>query len=213
MRARFTRGEASLTTRSSRGTVEGSFPLDLSIVTYDLPFTEESVELLVGTVCEGTGLAKREYSPGVQGNRQFDFDRSVMEAHTAFADAVVTAAYPEQAPVVAHPRLPYAVDEAIEDAIRHTAEDVSVGVEVVPDEGPAGATRIEVADTGEGIPQLELQALEDAPETQFTHGRGLGLWLIYWIVEASGGQLRFDENDPHGTILRMDLPTPDTTEL
>lgn len=136
----------------------------------------------------------------------------VTEAKTAFADADITATYPEQAPVVAHPRLSYAVDEAIENAVIHTAEDVAVEVRVVPEEGPAGATRIEVADTGEGIPQLELQALDDAAETQFTHGRGLGLWLIYWVVKDSGGQLRFDENDTHGTILRMDLPTPVTTE-
>lgn len=35
--------------------------------------------------------------------------------------------------------------------------------------------------------------------------RGLGLWLVNWIVETSGGRVRFEENDPSGSVVRLRL--------
>ena len=45
------------------------------------------------------------------------------------------------------------------------------------------------------LPDAEIEALTQGQETQLTHGSGLGLWLVNWIVELSGGDLSFGESD------------------
>jgi len=45
------------------------------------------------------------------------------------------------------------------------------------------------------LPDAEIEALTQGQETQLTHGSGLGLWLVNWIVELSGGDLSFGEAD------------------
>ena len=42
-------------------------------------------------------------------------------------------------------------------------------------------------------------------ETPLQHGSGLGFWLVHWIVTASGGELRFEENDPRGSVVTLCL--------
>ena len=48
------------------------------------------------------------------------------------------------------------------------------------------------------LPEAEIEALTQGRETQLTHGSGLGLWLVNWIVELSGGELTFSEGDEPG---------------
>jgi signal transduction histidine kinase len=52
---------------------------------------------------------------------------------------------------------------------------------------------------------------EDGEITQLRHSRGLGLWTARWVVEASGGELRFEENEAGGAVvvLRLRLAGPD----
>jgi signal transduction histidine kinase len=64
---------------------------------------------------------------------------------------------------------------------------------------------VSVADDGPGIPDHERAVLTDGEETALEHGSGLGLWLVHWVVERSGGRLSFAENDPRGSVVRMDL--------
>ena len=45
------------------------------------------------------------------------------------------------------------------------------------------------------LPEAEIEALARGEETQLSHGSGLGLWLVNWIVELSDGKLFFDEAD------------------
>jgi nitrogen fixation/metabolism regulation signal transduction histidine kinase len=45
----------------------------------------------------------------------------------------------------------------------------------------------------------------EAEITQTHHGRGLGLWLVKWTVERSGGQLSFGESDIGGNCVRLRL--------
>jgi len=37
------------------------------------------------------------------------------------------------------------------------------------------------------------------------HGSGLGLWLVKWIVDRSGGELAFEESDLGGNRVRIRL--------
>lgn len=68
---------------------------------------------------------------------------------------------------------------------------------------PDGPVTIEVRNDGEGIPEPDRQALQEGIRTQLSHGLGLGLWLVKWVVDNSGGRLRFPEDD--GCRVRIEL--------
>ena len=127
----------------------------------------------------------------------------VQERYPA-ADIEVSA--PEAAPVLAHPRLPTALEELLENAVEHNDRDrLSVTARIDPATGPDDATRIEIADTGSNIPAMEVQNLRQPTEGPVSHGQGLGLWVVLTVVEQSEGRLTFRENTPSGTVVAIGL--------
>ncbi len=122
-----------------------------------------------------------------------------------YPDASVTVECPDDAEVTATRRIEQAVEELLTNAITHSdRENPDVGVRVEMD---ADWLAIEIADDGPRIPEMERQVLggEEAVGPLY-HGSGLGLWLVYWIVRRSGGTLTFEENDPRGNVVRIELP-------
>jgi signal transduction histidine kinase len=75
-----------------------------------------------------------------------------------------------------------------------------------------GWVRITVADNGPGIPSQDRTAISEGRETELEHGSGLGLWLTYWIVDNSGGELKFTDNEPRGSVVHIDLPQGGPTD-
>lgn len=69
-----------------------------------------------------------------------------------------------------------------------------------------GMVYIRVTDNGPGIPEHEYSVLTAGEETALEHGSGLGLWLIFWVVNKSGGELIFEDADPRGSTVTMVLP-------
>jgi two-component system, LuxR family, sensor histidine kinase DctS len=63
-----------------------------------------------------------------------------------------------------------------------------------------------VADVGPGIPPEIQQQLFTPFFTTKREGMGLGLSLCRTVVEQHGGSLRFEPNQPQGTIFRFTLP-------
>jgi signal transduction histidine kinase len=106
------------------------------------------------------------------------------------------------------PALDTAVENVCENAVEHNDDPaVSVSVEAATDD--QRWVRIEVADDGSGIPNHERAVLTEGEETDLEHGSGLGLWLVNWVVERSGGRLTFADNEPNGSVVRMDLQLAD----
>ena len=68
---------------------------------------------------------------------------------------------------------------------------------------------VTVADDGPGIPENTVEVLARGEETQLTHGDGLGLWLVYWVVSLLGGSIEVDTPTSGGTRIRLTLPTCD----
>lgn len=66
--------------------------------------------------------------------------------------------------------------------------------------------RVVVEDDGPGIPDSEIEVLERSRETALEHSSGMGLRLVNWVVEKSGGELHFERED--GTRAVVTLPTP-----
>ena len=106
---------------------------------------------------------------------------------------------PEAPAVRVNPEVIHSVvEEAIENAVRHT-EDATITI-TYDTEPPA----LTIADDGPGIPGHEITVLENAEETDLEHGSGLGLWLIKWGTESFGGAVSFDTHD--GTAVRIEFP-------
>ncbi|MFW6317427.1 MAG: sensor histidine kinase [Halorubrum sp.] len=107
--------------------------------------------------------------------------------------------------VESHPALPSAFEEALRNAAEHAPPGTPVTVSLAAD--GAGSAVVEVTDTGSGVPQFDVDAIESPTETPLVHTQGLGLWIIYWTVETSEGTFELLENEPTGTTVRITLPT------
>lgn len=96
-----------------------------------------------------------------------------------------------------------AIEHVVENAAEYNdAADPWIRVTV----GQVGdRVEIRVTDNGPGIPEEERKVLDEGRETPLAHGSGIGLWLVSWVVTASGGDLSFGERDPRGTVVTLSL--------
>lgn len=106
--------------------------------------------------------------------------------------------------------LPDAVEALVENAAVHGGDDPTVRVSA---ERRDDGVVVAVADDGPGIPQeLRAPVFEDHTITQLQHNRGIGLWLVRWVVEACDGHIAYAERDDW-TVVEMWLqPTEETDE-
>jgi signal transduction histidine kinase len=128
----------------------------------------------------------------------------VDELRAEFAGTRVELDAPPSVYVAAVPEITAALEHVCENACEHNdAETPRVDVSIAPIGDDR--VRLTVADNGPGIPSHELDVLERGRETQLDHGSGLGLWLVKWAVDGSGGDLAFEPNEPRGTVVTIDL--------
>ena len=71
--------------------------------------------------------------------------------------------------------------------------------------------RISFADTGRGMDDEERARLFHPFKTFFDGGTGIGMAIVYRIVEEHGGRLTVDSQPGSGTTITVDLPLPDQT--
>jgi signal transduction histidine kinase len=101
-----------------------------------------------------------------------------------------------------------AFENLLDNAARYnTGPDPRVEVTATATDG---SVRVVVADNGPGIDEAELDAIEAGEETQLEHSSGFGLWLAYWVVDASGGNLDFETGD--GTTVTLVFERTDHPE-
>ena len=99
------------------------------------------------------------------------------------------------------------IAELVENAVEHADDPARVHVSAAPagdavehsSTSPGSHTRqdaveIRVADEGPGIPTPEWETVVgDSDITQLSHGTGLGLWLVRWIVATADGEIRLGD--------------------
>lgn len=96
-----------------------------------------------------------------------------------------------------------------ENAIKYTPIGGRVEVKA---ELEKGMVRVEVSDTGQGIPSEELPHLFDlyyrarSSGTPFARGAGLGLALVKTIVDRHGGDIRVVSELNRGTVVTVLVP-------
>jgi signal transduction histidine kinase len=123
----------------------------------------------------------------------------------AVTDADVTLNIPEDAKLRSDPdAIELVLTELLDNAVTHS-DRTSPSVVIRIRSTEAGA-EIAVADDGPGIPPEERTVLREGEEIPIRHSRGLGLWLVSWTVTRLGGALSFEERDPRGSIVIVDLP-------
>jgi two-component system sensor histidine kinase PilS (NtrC family) len=83
---------------------------------------------------------------------------------------------------------------------------ISVNLEQPPDDTP-WPIRIDIADTGCGIPQGAFKRIFDPFFTTKTNGTGLGLSIVYQLVEKAGGGIEVSPSQSgSGTIFSLFFP-------
>jgi signal transduction histidine kinase len=133
-----------------------------------------------------------------------------MRAHADVRQVDVQASVPDGlAAARANPeKLQRVLFNLIQNAIRHTPADGSVTVAA---ESNGSTVEVEVADTGDGVPEEERElAFEPffrggAGKSRSSEGTGLGLTICRAIVEAHGGEIWFADSRK-GTRVRFTLP-------
>jgi len=107
-------------------------------------------------------------------------------------------------------RIGQVIDNLVSNALKFTPEGGRVEVRA---SARRGIARIEVCDTGMGIPEGEQSQLFERffrtarAQDEAIPGVGLGLSITKAIVEAHGGRIGVRSVEGRGTTFRVDLPT------
>jgi len=118
-----------------------------------------------------------------------------------FPAADVDVETPEGATAVAHPRIGVGIDEVLRNGIVHSGRDhPTVRATVTVDDD---AVEVTIEDDGPGLPDHEVTSLSDSYEEPLEHSRGIGLWLVQFLLEKSGGTIETEPANPGGTVVRM----------
>ena len=134
------------------------------------------------------------------------------EIADAWPDGTVRLSVPDGTDVGAPSRdlLETALYNLVENGLEHNDADeprVEIAAQVVKDQ-----VEVRISDNGPGIPEMERRVLEEGQETSLRHGSGLGLWLAKWVLRSGNGSLRFESNQPRGTVTVVRLPVSGTND-
>ena len=123
-------------------------------------------------------------------------------------DVTFEVRMPESCIVDIDPAMEFAFENLIENAIEHNDGDATVTIALERDDD----VLVTIADDGPGIPPYELEVLERGEETPLEHGSGIGLWIVYWIVEHSKASITFRSCED-GTRVTIGLPAAQLTPV
>jgi PAS domain S-box-containing protein len=130
-------------------------------------------------------------------------DQCIASVRSEYPELTVEFDPPDEDVAVADMLAPV-FSNVVENAAEHNdGDDPHVQVTVRRD---GDTVRVDVADNGPGIDEYELAVLEEGTETALKHGSGLGLWIVKWGTDIAGGEVRFEEHDPTGSVVAIEVP-------
>lgn len=122
------------------------------------------------------------------------------------ADAVTVEVAAETAVLADPERLEQVLVNLTANAMRHGRPPVVIRAQPQPENG---SVRVEIRDHGAGIPASRQQRLFGRFADSGADSVGLGLWIVQQLVQAHGGQIRYEAADP-GSRFVVTLPAPRT---
>lgn len=171
----------------------------VGIVSGELQRLRRSLEMLL-----------RETMPEPGRRQQFDLD----EISRSVAALVETKAKHEGVAVACESTGPAPVVSRA-DRLREAALILAINaLEAMPNGGALrfetgngdGISRLDVTDSGGGIPADVLPRVFDLHFTTKAHGTGIGLWAARSIMDAEGGRLEVVSTGAGGTTFRISFP-------
>ena len=130
---------------------------------------------------------------------------ALADVRSRYPDATIEADIPEAVSVNAVPELQDAIRELLENAIEHAGCRPEIELRVEPE---PGSVSVLIRDNAPQIPGNEIEPLfGETDSSAVYHGTGLGLWLVYWIVDICDGTLGFGRTtDDTGNVVTVRLP-------
>jgi len=159
---------------------------------------------------ERTRIASELFDPMAKSSPPVALDALVEgvagELRSEFPDASVSVE--GDVPSVRVPAVLRVVAESLcSNAVRHNDSDPpSVWLSAAADDRWID---LSVADDGPGIDEAEREVLKRGTETPLEHSSGLGLWIVKWGADEVGGNVRFEDREPRGTVVTVSVPIRD----
>ena len=122
----------------------------------------------------------------------------------AHPEATIERDLPEAAPVRADWLLGSVLDNLVENTVVHSETVPSLAVSVDAD---GRTTTLRIVDDCPTIPQTELDVFSARAETPLQHSKGVGLWLVIWVVESYGGEVTFGTTGSDGNVVTLEFRT------
>lgn len=120
-----------------------------------------------------------------------------------YPDVEFTLDCPDDCHVLVSPSIENILRNLVENGAEHndgSHQTVDVTVSERSD-----VTIVSVRDNGPGIPNSELDILEQNEETSLEHGSGIGLWIVQWAVENTDISIQYDTSSS-GTEITLRIP-------
>lgn len=120
--------------------------------------------------------------------------RRIEIVESMYPDAEIESDLPDTVGAWVDPDFGMVIDSVVEsarsgpDGRAHLLFDLSVHSDSI---------RLSVLDRNQTIPEADLTAVASGSETALEHARGVELWLVRWLVEASEGDLSIDTENHH----------------
>ena len=129
--------------------------------------------------------------------------RAVVQQFRAnYSDAEISIDAPEELWATVSESYEVALSELIENGIHHHESDDTprVHVDIYEEDGTVVTA---VSDNCPPIPDAEIEVIRNEEETALSHSAGVGLWLVYWVVKAANGNMRFGANGDDGNKVTL----------
>lgn len=129
--------------------------------------------------------------------------RAVAEVKSAFSSPNISVDIPTDISVLANEKLEIAIENIVDNAVRHTPAKTEVDISAVEQDE---TVELLIADTGQGIPPIEKQILtENYSLDKVEHGSGLGLWIIRCVFDSHPAELDVHTKNREGSKFSITL--------
>lgn len=135
------------------------------------------------------------------GSLQRIVSKAVTDFKTAYPDSQIIDNV-DDVEIAAVIGIEKAFSNAVENALEHNESPVEV---TISSEERENDVLVVIQDDGSGIPQSEQQVLDNETESALSHGSGVGLWLMKWLVDKSDGRIE-TTNTETGARIEIRLP-------